>query len=106
MKTTDSAQPFSVPEDRKWVISPKLFFGALGVVAVAATSWAIIKTEVSSQGARVQAIEAIVTADHDQLKVQGAILQQQQSMLERIDRKLDRLGERRISIGGGGSSGP
>lgn len=89
--STDSQKPFPLGEDVKIKMSLKTLFMILGCVAVAVTSWAIIKGEVSAHGLQLQAISVTVGDDHDQLKVQGAILQQQQSMLERIDRKLDRL---------------
>lgn len=89
--STDSQKPFLVGEDTKIKMSLKTLLLILGGLAVAVTSWVIIKLEVGSHTAQLQSISVTVGDDHDQLKIQGAILQQQQSMLERIDRKLDRL---------------
>ncbi len=72
----------------------------MGVTAVFVTSWVVIKAEVSGHGAQLQVISTTVTDDHDQLKIQGAILQQQASLLATMNQKLDRLTYQRERAGG------
>lgn len=78
-------------ENKPITISLKNLFAVIGLTALAMTAWVVLKMEVASHGAQLQAISATVEADSAQIKVQGAILTQQGVLLERIDRKLDRI---------------
>lgn len=78
-----------VGPESKINMSVKTFLAVLGALAVGVTAWVLLKSEVSSHTKQLEAISLTVGADHDQLKVQGAILDQQSRLLEKMDRKLD-----------------
>lgn len=81
----------NVGDEVKLKMSVKTLLGILGVVLIAAASWFNIKADVSSHSTQLQAISTTVGADHDQLKVQGTLIEQQSRILERMDRKIDFL---------------
>ncbi len=56
-----------VDEDRFWKMKPKVFFTALGIAVVAATSWGMIKHDVSDVSKEVTAHGAALESISTQL---------------------------------------
>jgi len=67
----------------------KTLIGIIVAVSAGVWAWANVKAEVASHTSHLQAIQSTITVDHDQLKVQGVLIQQQGFLLERMDKKLD-----------------
>ncbi len=67
----------------------KTLLAVLAAVAGGVWAWKEVKGEVAAHTEQLQAIQGVVKADHDALMVQGSLLQQQGSLLEKMDRKLD-----------------
>jgi hypothetical protein len=99
-------KPIPVDEGLTWKMNTKTLLAIIGGAVIAAGAWFSLKADVSTHGTKIDNMSAAISDDHDQLKIQGAILQQQQSMLERIDRKLDSLNRTRGGGGYGSGSAP
>lgn len=97
----ESTPAFPVSEDTRVKLSLKTLIGIIGAVAVGVAAWYSLKADVSAHSAQLETIQVTIGADHDALKVQGTLIQQQGMLLERMDRKLDYLA-RPARISGGG----
>ena len=77
--------------NEKTVISTdmKSILAILAAVAGGVWAWSSLKADVADHSRQLTVIQATLGADHDQLKVQGTILDSQSRLLERMDRKLD-----------------
>jgi hypothetical protein len=91
-----SGKTVHADEDRHIRMTLKNFLWTLGVTAVCVTAWVTLRRDVVSQGEQIRAIAETVSADHEQLRVQGNAIQQQGfileqhgKLLERMDQKLD-----------------
>ncbi len=69
----------------------KSILAVLAAVAGGVWAWANLKADVADHSRQLTVIQTTVGADHDQLRVQGTILDGQSRLLERMDRKLDSL---------------
>lgn len=100
MRSKDESAPsFPVGEDTRVKLTLKTLLGIIGAVAVGVAAWYSLKADVSLHATKLENIQVSISDDHDQLKVQGTLIQQQGLLLERMDRKLDNLAHRG-SVGG------
>ncbi len=67
----------------------KTILAIVTATAAGVWAWQSVRGEVAAHTEQLQAIQGVVKADHDALMVQGSLLQQQGSLLEKMDRKLD-----------------
>lgn len=69
----------------------RTLLAVIAAVAAGVWAWANVKGEVASHTDQLQAIQQTVRADHDAIIGQGTLIQQQGVLLERMDKKLDRI---------------
>ena len=89
--TTQSTPAFPVSDDTRLKLSLKTLGGIITIVAAIVAAWYSLKIEVAAHSAQLTTIQTTLGDDHDQMKVQGTLIQQQGILLERIDRKIDYL---------------
>ena len=72
----------------------KTVLAVIAGIAGGVWAWSDLKANVADHSRQLTVIQATLGADHDVLKVQGANLDSQSRLLERMDKKLDSLRER------------
>ena len=99
--SSQSAPAFPVGEDTRVKLSLKTLGGIIGGVSLGVAAWYSLKADVAAHSAQLSIIQTTLGDDHDQMKVQGTLIQQQGLLLERMDRKLDYISRPTRTANGG-----